>query len=357
MSDEDDKDSKSEDPTEKKLNDAFEKGDVPFAREVVNASSLLAIMLVLFFQVPDFVRDMAVFLRSMFANVDEWPLDTAGDVTNLGQIIGGQLLFSLGPILLPLMIIGTIGALAQNQPRIVLERIRPKAQNISLPKGMKKLFGVNGFREFLKSIFKFSAAAIVATIVAFSYSEWVLAHILVDPYEISSTVHFLALQVCFGLVLTMLILGGIDFVWSRQEWFEKQKMSHKEIKDEHKQSEGDPMVKMRNKSIAQDRARRRMIGQVADATLVVANPTHFAVALRYRPELDKAPIVLAKGQDLIALKIRERAEENDIPVIEDKPLARSLYKVVEVDAEIPIEFYVPIAKLVRVLSENQKRPF
>ena len=354
MSEEDDKDSKSEAPTEKKLNDAFEKGNVPFAREVVNASSLLAILLVLYFQVPEFVSDLTGVLRSMFANIDEWPLTTGGEVRNLANLTGANILLSMAPLVVPLMVLGLIGALSQNQPRIVATRIQPKLQNISLAKGLKKLFGINGAREFLKSLFKFSAAAIVGTIIAVAKADWVIAHLMMEPIHIPSSMHVLAIQVCMGLLMTMIVLGFIDLVWSRQEWYEKQKMSHKEIKDEQKQSEGDPIVKMRTRSLAQDRARRRMLKQVDQATVVVANPTHFAVALRYQPEIDKAPLVLAKGQDLIALKIRERAEEKGIPVVEDKPLARSLFKVAQVDLEIPIEFYVPIAKIVRMLSDKEK---
>jgi flagellar biosynthetic protein FlhB len=353
MSSDDDKDSKTEDPSEKKLNDAFEKGNVPFSREVVNVSSILAILLVLYFQVPSFVNSQIVVLRSMFANIDEWPLDTSGDVVNLGQIIGSKLMLGLAPIVLPIAIFGALASLSQNQPRIVLTRIQPKMENISLAKGVKKLFGRNGVQEFIKSLFKFTAAAIIGTIVCISQMDWVISHIMFDSIYIPSTIHILVVQVCLGLFLTMVILAAIDFVWSKQEWFENQKMTHQEVKDEHKQSEGDPMVKMRNKSLAQDRARRRMITQVDDATLVIANPTHFAVALRYRPEVDKAPLVLAKGQDLIALKIRARAEENGVPVIEDKPLARSMYDLVQVDQEIPIEFYVPIAKIVRILSDSE----
>ena len=354
MSGEEDKDSKTEDPSEKKLNDAFEKGNVPFSREVVNVSSILAIMLVLYFQIPHFVKSQVVVLRSMFANIDEWPLDTSGDVVNLGQIIGSGLMLGLAPIILPLVIFGVIASLSQNQPRIVFTRIQPKFENVSLTKGVKKLFGRNGFQQFIKSLFKFSAAAIIGTIVCLSQMDWVMAHIMIDAIYIPKTIHILAIQVCIGLFLTMVILAAVDFVWVRQEWFDNQKMTHQEVKDEHKQAEGDPMVKMRNKSMAQDRARRRMISQVDEATLVIANPTHFAVALRYRPEIDKAPLVMAKGQDLIALKIRERAEENGIPVVEDKPLARSMYDIAQVDQEIPIEFYVPIAKIVRILSDKKQ---
>lgn len=355
MAEEEDKDSKSEEPTEKKLQDAFEKGNVPFAREVVNAASLFAMLLIIYFQVPAFFRDTLKLLRSMFANISEWPLETGGEASNLFYAVVSEVALGLAPIIGVLMILGLSGALFQNQPRLVLYRIQPKMQNISLMKGLKKLFGAHGLREFIKSLFKFTAAAVVGTLVVIATDDWVLSHIFIDPGHLPESLHTIVLQISFGLFLTMIGLGALDLVMSRSEWYGNQKMSLKEIKDEQKQSEGDPIVKQKSRSLAKDRARRRMIAQVDQASVVITNPTHYAVALRYNPEVDRAPMVLAKGQDLIALKIRERAEECGIPIVEDKPLARSLFAIAKVDMEIPVEFYVPIAKIVRILSDKEKR--
>ncbi len=355
MSSEEDKDSKTEDASEKKINDALEKGKVPFSKEVTNLASLTAVLVVAFFYLPDFANDLILLLRSMFANLSEWPLDGGGDVSKIGYIIVTKLMLGMAPLILPLLLFGLVASFSQNQPRMVLDRISPKLERISLAKGAKRLFGFHSVKEFTKSLFKFSAAAIIGTIICVTQVDWVLSHVMIDAVQIPATIYRLSLQVIMGLVSTMTVLAFIDFIWTRREWYNDLKMSHQELKDERKQSEGDPMVKMRSRSIAQDRARRRMINSVDEATLVIANPTHFAVALRYDPAQDRAPIVLAKGQDLIALKIRERAEENDVPVIEDKPLARSLYKVAQVDQEIPVEFYVPVAKLVRILSEKEQR--
>jgi len=356
MSDED-KDSKSEAPSDKKISDELEKGNVPFSKEITNVASLIAVFLVAVFYIPIFTSDLIKLLQSLFANVSEWPLDTGGDVLSIGHIVGSKLMLGLAPLILPLVIFGLVSSFSQNQPRVVLTRIEPKLNRISLAKGMKRLVGTHSLKEFAKSLFKFTAAGTIAIIVFGSQIDWILSHIMMDAVRIPLGIHTLALMVLAGLIGTMTVMGFIDLVWARTEWYNNLKMSHQEIKDERKQSEGDPMVKMKNRSIAKDRSRRRMLEQVDQATLVIANPTHFSVALRYNPEFDKAPIVLAKGQDLIALKIRGRAEENDIPVIEDKPLARALYKVAQVDQEIPVEFYVPIAKLVRILSDKQQQRF
>jgi len=151
-------------------------------------------------------------------------------------------------------------------------------------------------------------------------------------------------------VLAITAIAAFDLAWSRIHWRQELRMTRQEVKDELKQSEGDPLVKSRLRSLGRDRARRRMINTVPTATLIVANPTHFSVALRYKPDQDAAPIVVAKGQDLIALKIREIAAQHSIPIFEDVPLARALYKQVNVDQMIAPEFYKAVAELIRVIN-------
>ena len=152
------------------------------------------------------------------------------------------------------------------------------------------------------------------------------------------------------------MLAAADLVWSRLHWKRDLRMSRQDVKDEQKQMLGDPLVKARLRSVALERSRKRMMSAVPTATLVVANPTHYAIALRYVREEGGAPKVVAKGQDLIALKIREIAEANDIPVIEDKALARSMYDRVEVDMMIPPEFYRAIAEIVHFLNTRGAGP-
>lgn len=351
MSEDTEKDSKSELPTDTKISNALEKGNVPFSREITNAASLLAMVIVAYLFIPSMVTELGSVLKSIFANIDSWPLDDPADAAKLQNLLGAKIFVSLAPVILPLVLFGLVSSLSQNVPRLVGDRIRPKLEKISLPKGLKRLLGPQGVREFGKALFKFTAAAIIATIVALSQTEFVISRIMVDTATIPVIIYDLYLQVLTGLALMMIILGIIDYILVKREWFNGLKMTPQEVKDERKQTEGDPMIKMRTRSIAQDRARRRMISEVAGATLVIANPTHFAVAMRYDPKIDKVPLILAKGQDRIALKIREIAEENQIPVTEDPPLARALYKVAQVDTEIPLEFYLPIARIIRALSE------
>lgn len=352
MAEDQDKDSKTEDPTEKKIADALEKGNVPVSREVTNVLSIFAITLVIIFYAPEFAYEVAKISKAVFANTRDWSLDTGEDVMFLASYVVAALSLFLLPVIIPILLFGIISAVIQNKPSIVFDRIMPKAERISLAKGLKRLLGIQGLREFLKSMFKFSAAAITTIAILLYQMEWVTSHLLVETVRMPFTIHELIIQACVGITLMMAILGAIDLYWARREWFTNLKMSHQEIKDERKQSEGDPMVKMRTQSLARDRARNKMLSNVPQATLVIANPTHFSIAMRYDPKIDHAPFVLAKGQDLIALKIREIAEENEIAIIEDKPLARSLYKSCSIDQEIPVEFYVPIARIVRILSEK-----
>ena len=354
MSDEPDKDSKTEDPSEKKIRDTLDKGDVPFSKELSNVFSISMLVVVAYFYLPQFTAALAEKLQGVLANASDWPANSPSDTYHLFSSLFYLVILGLAPVVLPLLVAGVVSALVQNRPRIVFTRIAPKFERISPAKGLKRLFGKPTVREFWKSMFKFTAAGIVATIVCLSQTEFILHHLVIDAILIPVSLQQLSLQVIGWLVLTMLILGGADVFWTRQDWWEKLKMTRQEVKDEHKQSEGDPMVKMRSRSVARDRARKRMISQVDQATLVIANPTHFAVALRYLPESDAVPRVLAKGQDLIALKIREIAEAADIPVVEDKPLARSLYKAVEVDTDLPFEFYMPVARIIRVLMDKEK---
>ena len=354
MAEDSDKDSKSEEPSEKKIRDTLDKGNVPFSKEVTNVSSMFAIILVGYFYMPTMIVEFSIVLKGLFANIHNWPLDTQGEVRELLHLLSVKLIFLLAPVILPLVVFGLTASLSQNQPRLILNRIAPKFERISLAKGLKRLFGKQTVREFIKSLIKMGGTGMVAAFVLYSQKDFILSLILVEPSQVPAGINMLFLQVAAGLATTMIGLAVIDYIWAQKDWNDDLKMTKQEVKDEHKQSEGDPIVKMRNRSIARDRARRRMISQVGEATLVVANPTHFAVAMRYNPKTDKIPIVLAKGQDLIALKIREIAEKKEIPVFEDPPLARALYKAVRIEKEIPVEFYVPVAKLVRILLDAEK---
>ena len=351
MSDED-KDSKTEDPTEKKLSDTLEKGNVPFSKEVTNAASLLGLVFVSSLFIPLMVEEIGGSLKVIFANLHNWPIDKPEDAASLINLLGVSIALALAPVILPMMVFGLVSSFSQNKPSMNLNRISPKISKISPMKGLKRLFGKQGVREFAKALFKFTAAGSISAFVAFSQVDSVVSQLQIDPAKIPGSIHGLVVRILVGLTLAITVLAAMDFVWVRKDWFDDIKMSHQEVKDERKQSEGDPLVKMKNRSIARDRSRRNMIKSVETATFVVANPTHFSVALRFDPAVDNAPFVLAKGQDLIALKIREVAEQNGVPITENVQLARALYKIVKLEQEVPPEFFVPLANIIRSLSDT-----
>ena len=178
---------------------------------------------------------------------------------------------------------------------------------------------------------------------------------LTPPAAFGLVIRDIAIDILVAIVFVMGVIAAFDFVWSRFHWRQELRMTRQEVKDEMKQSEGDPIVKGRLRSLARDRARRRMMTAVPRATLIIANPTHFSIALRYVREENSAPVVLAKGQDLVALKIREIAAAHNIPVFEDVALARSMYKQVSVDSVIPAQFYQAVAELVRIVYGNKRK--
>lgn len=350
MADDQDKDSKSEDPTEKKLNDAREKGNTAFSRELTISASFLALFLASMFIIPSAVSQSFIALRMNFATIGDIRLNNGVDAAQLVFSSFGNIVLIISPFLVLLMFAGLASSISQNVPSLIAERIRPKANRISLQSGLKKLFGKHGIREFAKSFLKFSTAGLIAFIVFLTEGDAVFNAMMTDALSIPHFTGEIFTKIVGGLLLMTMVLGALDFVWVRRDWIDDLRMSKQDIKDEMKQSEGDPIVKMRTRSLARDRARRRMINQVEKATLVIANPTHFSIAMRYDPTEHAAPMVLAKGQDRIALKIREMAEKFDVPIHEDKVLARTMYKVVEVDKELPVEFYAPVAAVIRALS-------
>ncbi len=349
MSENADKDSKTEDATEKKVRDTVEKGKLPHSKETTILCSFVAILIFSVFFVSDAVRDLGVSLALFLEKPDAWPLTTGNDAVTLARLVTMEIGKALASLLILLLIAGIGASAFQNLPQFVGERIRPQASRISISKGWQRMFGVQGFAEFLKSLGKLGFAILVLVFVLSDAHRQFLSGMLTQTTAFGTVIRDLAVDILVSIVFVMGLIAAVDLVWSRFHWRQDLRMTKQEVKDELKQSEGDPIVKMRLRSLARDRARRRMISAVPRATLIIANPTHFSIALRYVREEDAAPVVLAKGQDLVALKIREIAEANGIPIFEDVALARSMYKQVSVDSVIPSHFYQAVAELIRIV--------
>ncbi|MDQ6433750.1 flagellar biosynthesis protein FlhB [Mesorhizobium sp. LHD-90] len=348
-----DKESKTEQATEKKIRDTVEKGKLPVSREAPILASFLAILVFAVFFAQRDIGEMGVFLSVFLEKPEDWPLDTASDIGTLYKAVLMQMGKAMVALVVMLMVAGFVASAIQNLPQFVGERIRPQASRISLTEGWKRLFGAQGFVEFAKSLGKLVFVTLVLVFVLRGDLTTLLSGMITPPVSFGLVIRDIAINILVAIVAVMAVIGAIDLVWSRFHWLQDLRMTRQEVKDEMKQSEGDPIVKSRLRSLARDRARRRMMTAVPRATLVIANPTHFSIALRYVREENSAPVVLAKGQDLVALRIREIAAENNIPVFEDVALARSMYKQVSVDSVIPPQFYQAVAELVRIVYAKQ----
>ncbi len=349
---EQDKDSKTEDPTEKRIRDALEKGQTAVSRETTLAVSLGAMLIWVLLAAKGSVSRFASDLGYIVDNAAGVPIGSAEDLRrllwHLMPVVGAIVV----PLFLLLIVAGIGSSVLQNAPRMVPNRIQPKWSKVSLVKGWNKIFGKRGLVEFAKSLAKFLFAALLVGVLLRARLLELPSYLNLDvTASLSGLVHTITLLVTY-LFVFMLIIGVIDFSVSRTMWRADLRMTKQEVKEEHKQAEGDPLVKSRIRAVARARARSRMMASVPEATLVVANPTHFSVALRYNPDKDPAPRVIAKGTDEVALRIRRIAEEAGVPIFEDVPLARSLYRAAPLDSLIPTEFYRAVAALIRLVQKT-----
>ena len=352
MAEQPDKEAKTEEATQRRVEEAVGKGNTPVSREVGPFASILGIVVALPVAQQMYWNEGAASLGRLFDRAADLRLNMAEDAM-LVIAATGQTAAKLAAVpLLTLMIFGILAAMLQNSVRLAGDRIKPDLSRISLGKGLKRLFGVQNAIDFLKTILKFGVMATVVIGFLLQNSATVLNAVLLNPRDLPAAISLHASNLIIAVACILAVVVAADVLWSRFKWHFDLRMSRQEIKDEQKQAEGDPIIRARQRSLARDRSRRRMMAAVPRATVVIANPTHYAVALRYVREESATPIVIAKGLDNIAIKIRELAEAHDIPVIEDKALARSLYAVVVPDRPIPPEFYKAVAEIVLFLMSR-----
>jgi flagellar biosynthesis protein FlhB len=352
MAEQADKESKTEEATPHKIDEAIKKGNTPVSRDVSQFASIIAIGLAVPIVVQAYGINLQGTLTALIERPHDFRLNVGEDALMLLATVGSA---AVAVILLPiavLMAFGVMVSLLQNPLRFVGHRIKPEYNRISIGKGLTRIFGTQGRVEFAKAVLKLTVLSACALAFLIHYTNDLVNAVLLEPAALPDALARQLLQVLLIIGASLAAIVAADVVWSRIKWRMDLRMSKQEIKDEHKQQEGDPMVRARRLSLARDRTRRRMLAAVPRATVVIANPTHYAVALRYVRGDDAAPMVVAKGMDHIALKIREIAESHDIPVIEDKALARSLHAAVTVDRPIPPEFYKAIAEIILFLMSR-----
>ena len=340
-----DQSQKTEEPTHKRLEEARRKGQVPSSREVNHWFMILAGTIMLMGMLPAAGRDMIGLLTPFLEKPEAIPTDFG----NLQDVIG-QTTSSIGLVMMPIFLLMVVAALAagllQTGVLFAPEHLKPQLDRISIGAGAKRLFSLRAVMEFLKGLAKLTVVGAVAVFLLWPAIGG-LERLPSTAVEDSAAVMWhLAIRLMIGVLAIVTIIAAADFLYQKLQFLRQMRMSRQEIRDEMKQSEGDPAVKGRLRQIRRERARQRMMQAVKTASVVVTNPTHYAVALKYELETMQAPIVVAKGIDHLALKIREIAEENDVPVMQSPPLARALYAGVEIDEEIPVEHYKAVAEII-----------
>ena len=343
MADEDDTE-KSEDPTQKRLDDALERGDVAKSQEVNTWFVIAGATLVLSSFSGSIGGSIQMPLRNLIAN--SWQIRTDGPgLLALAQKLEYILVAALGVPFLLLILAAIAGNIVQHRFVWSAESLKPKFSKISPLSGAKRIFGKQAAANFAKGLFKVIALGAVMVAILWPERSRLDSMMRFDPDALLGVTRTLTLQL-LGAVVALLALVAIgDYLFQYRQWFERQKMSPREMKEEFKQSEGDPHIKGRIRQLRVARMKKRMMAAVPKASVIITNPTHYSVALSYERGMS-APICVAKGMDNIALKIREIAREHDIPIVENVPLARALYATVEVDDEIPVEHYHAVAEII-----------
>ncbi len=353
MAEEKDQEDRTEEPTQRKLEEAIKKGDVARSIEIGTFFVLCGFALALIVASGPALRGALHSLRAFLMNAHQVSPDAAGftHVTTKGVLAGfaamaGPLGFILAAALL--------GALIQHKPLWTTEPMAPKLSRISPMAGFKRLFGKEGWVNFAKGLVKILLVGVVVSVVLWGERDRLDGFARMEVAALLPAMLGLVAKLMIGVLSIYGVVAIGDFAWQKFSWHQRQRMTLQEIKDEHKESEGNPEVKAKIREIRVKRARQRMMAQVPNATVIVTNPTHFAVALKYEAGM-QAPICLAKGVDAIALKIRSVAGEHDVPIVENPPLARALYATVQLDEEIPTEHYQAVAEIIGYVLRLRKR--
>ena len=344
MSEEDDS-QKTEDPTEKKLANAKKKGQVAQSMEIKSWMILLGGTAGLVFMAPFMTANIRDTIEPFIRNPHAIPADFA----HLLQLVA-TLSVKIGLILAPLLALLFVIALFSNIVQFGLifapEKIKPDIKKVSLISGVKRMFGPRALMEFLKGILKLLAVGIVA----FSMALPMLQDLTLIPYydlaQVMDRINIIAILLAIGTVGVMTVIAALDFAYQKHAFKKKMMMSKQEVKDEHKQSEGDPQIKARIRKVRMERAQQRMMAAVPEADVVITNPTHYSIALEYKMDDMTAPKLVAKGIDHLAMRIREVAKAHDVPIVENPPLARALYAGVKLDEEIPPEHFKAVAEVI-----------
>lgn len=347
-------DDKTEEPTQRKLDQAREKGDIIYSAEVGAALSLIAATGIVAFMAGPIVSQIAHGFIGFLAMPDQLSPEPGSLLSIFGKVLL-KLLAIFGLVAVALGVAGIAARYVQDRPTFTSQRLQPKLDKLNPMEGFKRVFGKQAASAFLKSLAKLVLVGAVLAWVLWPHDAELENISLLDPAALLVFIQGKVVAMLMALASAAAVLAAVDYVFTRQSYMKRMKMSRREIKEEMRQQDGDPMVKAKLRQIRMERSRRRMMAEVSKASVVITNPTHYAVALRYEQGETAAPVCLAMGVDAVALRIREIANEHNIPIVEDPPLARALFATAELDQPIPKEHYEAVAKVIGFVMRLARR--
>jgi len=342
---EQDQSEKTEEPTPKRIADARRKGNVAKSQEINNWASLLGLIFSLVTLIPWLMYNVNGQIYKFIEGAHQVRLEQHSIQLLFSDLIV-DLIKSLGPIMAFFLILGIASTYVQVGNTFSTEKLAPKWSKVSPISGLKRIFGPTALVEFAKGIIKLIVVGVILVIVAVPMLDDLPLFPSFALITSMERIQEVGIVLVFWTLAIMTIVSALDFFYQKYDHKKKLRMTKQEVKDEHKQLEGDPKVKARLANIRQERQRARMMANVANADVVITNPTHYAVALKYDMEVMAAPILLAKGIDDIAMRIREEADKNEVPIVENPPLARAIYATVELDEAIPERLYHAVAEVI-----------
>ncbi len=351
-----DRENATEEPSEKRLSEAHDKGQFAQAPEIQLVAGLVAGYLVLLAIVPAVSQKMLLFAAYVLGHLNEFQV-TSEAVSGAIALGFSSISLFLVPLLLSCMLAGILAGGLQSGFRMTLQVLENGMEKLDIAKGFQRVFSVSGL---VKMGLDFIKLLIVGTLVYISLQE-ILSDPLfftpVPPVRLGEFIFHSATSLIFRLALAMAVLAVIHYIYQKAKVHKGLKMTHQEIKDEAKQAQGDPLVKNAMRAMARRLMVRQMLGAVPTADVVITNPTHYAVALKYERGVDAAPMVLAKGRNIFAQRIKRLALENGVPMVENRPVAQSLYKIGEVGKSIPPELYQAAAEILGFVYRTHRYYF
>ena len=346
MSDDDKDDAqKTEEPSQKRLDDAKQKGQIPFSREVMNFFMMLALCFIAVSLAPPLMERAKTVLFPFINQSEDFSTNQGGLRRMVWELAGNVAMLLMAPLAATFAAALIAGGL-QTRFHVSAERIKPGWEKISPLKGIGRLFSRRNLVEFIKGIVKISMVGIVAYMAVAPHLKMLR---VLPSFTIIETLRFVyqtTTRIVIGVTILLFLIAVFDYFYQFKEYMRNLRMTKQEVRDEYKQQEGDPIIKGKLRQMRSDRARKRMMASVPKADVIITNPTHYAIALAYDSASMKAPVVLAKGKDNVALRIKALGEEHRVPVFRNPPVARALFDTAELDKEIPLEHYAAVAKII-----------